>query len=337
MVKRPVITLNMIVKDEEKTLGTAIKSVKDFVSEVIIVDTGSKDCTVQVAKDLGATVDFFKWCDDFSAARNYALSLVRTPWCLWIDADDIVLNPEVLPEITEVSRRHRINGIWSTYIQDESSQQRRLQVFKTKDFRWVGVVHENPSPKNSKLCDTWLSPLSVLHRKPHERRPEAAKKYLEILESKDPNNWFGIAESYRFLAIHPEKEENRSLYQSNALECFLKASQAPGVNGHTQYLSLFYAGKLCIEIAKSSGQKELLPLGTKCLQAAHQLMPHRAEAVTLLGLVYQSIGDFDTAKKLLTEAMRLPIPDEPGLVLKHYYKEIPTEALEVIKEKSKEK
>ena len=61
-----------------------------MADEVVVVDTGSTDDTVQIAKAHGATVGHFAWCDDFAAARNASLDLATGDWILWIDADEEV-------------------------------------------------------------------------------------------------------------------------------------------------------------------------------------------------------------------------------------------------------
>ena len=63
----------MMVKDEEDFLEDALSSARDFCDEMLVVDTGSTDRTVQIAKDMGARVTHFPWCNDFSAARNETL------------------------------------------------------------------------------------------------------------------------------------------------------------------------------------------------------------------------------------------------------------------------
>ena len=59
------LSLCMIVKNEEKNLGSCLDSIKDIVDEMIILDTGSSDNTVQIAKSFGAEIHNFEWCNDF--------------------------------------------------------------------------------------------------------------------------------------------------------------------------------------------------------------------------------------------------------------------------------
>ena len=87
---KPGISLCMIVKNEERSLARCIKSVKSLVDEIIIVDTGSNDNTINIAKDLGAEIYNFEWCDDFSAARNESIKYANHQWILLLDADEFV-------------------------------------------------------------------------------------------------------------------------------------------------------------------------------------------------------------------------------------------------------
>lgn len=78
----------MIVKNEEKTLPQCLNSINKLVNEIIIVDTGSEDKTVEIAKSFGAKVYFFQWNDNFSEARNESLKYATKDWILILDADD---------------------------------------------------------------------------------------------------------------------------------------------------------------------------------------------------------------------------------------------------------
>ncbi|MCC9294201.1 glycosyltransferase [Clostridium sp. WLY-B-L2] len=82
------ISLCMIVKNEEDVLIRCLESVKYIVDEIIIVDTGSTDSTVEIAKKYGARIFYYKWDDSFSSARNYSLEKATKEWILIMDADD---------------------------------------------------------------------------------------------------------------------------------------------------------------------------------------------------------------------------------------------------------
>lgn len=88
-----MLSLSMIVRDEAQRLGACLEAVQGFVDEVVILDTGSRDDTVAIARGFGAEVHEVPWPGDFAPARNQALELVRGDWVLVLDADE-VLRPE---------------------------------------------------------------------------------------------------------------------------------------------------------------------------------------------------------------------------------------------------
>ena len=93
----PTLSLCMIVKDEEERLPRALASLcdnpdlKGLLAEVIIVDTGSKDRTMEIGRDFGARIIETPWEDNFSRARNVAVEAATSDWILFIDADDIFI------------------------------------------------------------------------------------------------------------------------------------------------------------------------------------------------------------------------------------------------------
>ena len=80
----------MIVKNEEKNMERALSWGKRIVAEQIVVDTGSTDRTVEIARQMGASVYHFPWTDDFAAAKNYALDQAGYDWIIFLDADEYV-------------------------------------------------------------------------------------------------------------------------------------------------------------------------------------------------------------------------------------------------------
>jgi glycosyltransferase involved in cell wall biosynthesis len=93
--ENPKLSVCMIVRDEEKNLPRCLKSVERVADELVIVDTGSKDNTLIIARDFGAKVFHFEWCDDFSAARNVSLKHAHGDWILSLDADEELVESSV--------------------------------------------------------------------------------------------------------------------------------------------------------------------------------------------------------------------------------------------------
>ena len=88
------VSLTMIVRDEEANIFKCLSSVAGLFDEIVVVDTGSKDRTREIAAEFGARVFDFVWVDDFAAARNAALARATGDYAFWLDADDVVDPPE---------------------------------------------------------------------------------------------------------------------------------------------------------------------------------------------------------------------------------------------------
>ncbi|HVC21296.1 MAG TPA: glycosyltransferase [Vicinamibacterales bacterium] len=90
MPDRPTLSLCLIAKNEERHLARCLGSARDLVDEIVLVDTGSTDRTVEIAASFGARVFHLAWQDDFSLARNYGLEQARGEWILALDADESI-------------------------------------------------------------------------------------------------------------------------------------------------------------------------------------------------------------------------------------------------------
>ncbi len=89
------ISLCMIVKDEEENLEKCLNSIAEVVDEIIIVDTGSTDGTVDIAEEYTNNIYYYKWDFDFSKARNFSFKKASKEFIFWLDADDIVLKDDL--------------------------------------------------------------------------------------------------------------------------------------------------------------------------------------------------------------------------------------------------
>lgn len=171
----PSISLCMIVKNEEDTLPRCLECVRDIVDEVIIVDTGSSDGTISVARKYTDKVFDFPWIDDFSAARNFSFSHAACDYILWLDADDMLLPPDAArllelkrdldPSVDVVMMRYNTgfdgNGkVTFSYFRERLSK-------RSKGFRWFEPVHEYLETYGQII----FSDISITHRKAHPSIP----------------------------------------------------------------------------------------------------------------------------------------------------------------------
>jgi len=96
----PSLSLCMIVKDEAHFLGRCLDAVKDYVDQIVVVDTGSTDATCAIARERGAEIHHFEWVEDFAAARNDSISYANGDWILVLDADEW-MEPQHMQQIRQ--------------------------------------------------------------------------------------------------------------------------------------------------------------------------------------------------------------------------------------------
>jgi len=141
-----IITLN-----EEKHLGKCLQSVKEIADEVIVVDSGSTDKTVKIAKEFGARV-FYRKFDNFANQKNYALSKAKFDWILSLDADEVIskeLSQEIKEELKDpkfdaytIPRKNIILGRFIRFTRWQPELDRHIWLWKRGRGRWKGLVHE---------------------------------------------------------------------------------------------------------------------------------------------------------------------------------------------------
>jgi glycosyltransferase involved in cell wall biosynthesis len=222
------ITLSMIVKNEEKYLQDCLESVKDLVNEIVIVDTGSTDRTIEIAKQYNTKVYNFEWINDFSAARNFALSKSTGDWILYMDADER-LDPDSKAEILRRTEKSRKIGFNCTVKSIESDGGRNNSIRYTRLFaydplvQFSGKVHEqieNSLKKSDYLIvDSKIIINHIGYNVSIDAKKGKAKRNLELLlseykQSPSPYYEFQLAHTYKII----EDEENAVKYFKRAAE-----------------------------------------------------------------------------------------------------------------------
>ncbi|MFC5401742.1 glycosyltransferase [Cohnella soli] len=159
-----MISLAMIVKNEEQYLARCIHSAAAMVDEIVVVDTGSTDRTVDIALEYGAKVFHFEWCDDFAAARNYALEMTSGKWILVLDADEyfVEANVDALRGFTSTNiQRVGVIDMVSRFVEDGQIFEGRHTVPRLfpRGITYVGRIHEQLTP----LLPRAATGLKLLH------------------------------------------------------------------------------------------------------------------------------------------------------------------------------
>lgn len=215
------ITLSMIVKNEERYLEDCLKSVNNVVDEIIIVDTGSTDNTLKIAEKFNARIFHFDWINDFSAARNFALSKSTGKWILYLDADER-LDASSAKLMLKLSENDSDIGYYCTVKSYDSEVQRNNTIRYVRFFRnhpqarFEGKVHEQITPSLERLNYKFIHSEILIHHIGYdiskEGKKQKAKRNLSLLlddyaASKNDYTLFQIAQSYHILENFSESKK----------------------------------------------------------------------------------------------------------------------------------
>lgn len=199
-MKPETVSLCMIVKNEEANLADCLASLGDFADEIIIVDTGSTDRTVEIAESFGARVEHFTWIDDFAAARNESLKYAGGDWIFWLDADDRIPpeSPAKLKQTVASGQADAYRCRMVSHIQGDppsvSTADYTLLFRNGRGIRFEGAIHETVTPNLLRQGMTVGQTNIAIHHSgyatPARLRQKAARN-LRILRrcvAQDPQN-----------------------------------------------------------------------------------------------------------------------------------------------------
>lgn len=177
------LTVIILTKNEEKTIRQVIQNAQKCADNILIVDSGSTDKTVEFAESCRTKVVYRAWDNDFAAQRNFALQHVTTPWVLYLDADEF-LDEQLISNIENVltkneekqySMLRRIHAFGFKYEHGIFKPDEVIRMFRTDSVHWDGKVHERP------VCDM-----------PKER----LKGYIEHYTYENWQDWWDKAGKY---------------------------------------------------------------------------------------------------------------------------------------------
>jgi len=224
------ISLCMIVKNEEQFLPGCLQSVRGLVGEIIVVDTGSTDRTVEIARSFGAKVFQYKWNDDFAAARNVALQHCTLPWILYLDADERI-NPEYHSEIQKAIEANQVDAFYlkvyskvSGILGNVPHIQAYPRLFKKlPGARFEGKIHEQITPSLKRLNARFKYLDVTIEHLGYDQDDEVLREkiqrnlqYLKNQVEKEPNNAYALFQLGQTYLLDGQVEQGK-IYLKRAL------------------------------------------------------------------------------------------------------------------------
>lgn len=319
----------MIMCNVEDTLDVCLSSIKGLFDKLVIVDTGSTDRSVEIARSYGAVVVHDPWRDDFSHARNIAWDLLDTEWRYWLDCDDLLLGRERFDEMVSKCIEMKLDGVILEYlyaldavgqkrlaelephilaqrvnssvVTDElrkrciTTQFRERLVRNDPTWRWHYPVHEALPAAGRRLGK--FDGVTIVHRRHVRKNPVSSGRNMRILQTvpehlRDERIWFYFGLEYATAHQYVESAQ--------AFERYLPLSTVED----ERYLALHFLGDLYRQLGD-------LDRSQACDLKAVALRPTWRDAYA--GLLQTSVVKQDWERALYYGAMcqRAEIPETP--------------------------
>jgi tetratricopeptide (TPR) repeat protein len=200
------LSLCMIVRNEAEELPRCLESVQGVVDELVVVDTGSQDGTVDVARRYGAVVREIPWQNDFAAARNASLSLASGEWILWLDADEELLpaSRQLIPALLSAADTEgyfiQLHNLLGSRVDPETEVALLFRLWRNRpEYRFVGAIHEQIAPvirsvnPQAKVAHSPLEAVHYGYLREHVAAKGKENRNLQLLEASlraQPNDPF---------------------------------------------------------------------------------------------------------------------------------------------------
>lgn len=309
------ISVCMIAKNEEQYIGECLKRLAAYDWEIVLVDTGSTDRTVEIARQYTPNIYHFDWCGNFSAARNYSISKANHDTILVVDCDEYLeadettihlltdlpgtfSHPDRIGMITRRNPSVSLQTPSAAAVSDsELVSEQIARVFHKTYIHYTGSIHEQLVPKTPGRTPDFIHlPFVFYHygysspdlkRKKAERNIRMLQKELEQCGA-DPYLYFQLGQSYFGLSQYTQ-----------ALPYFEQAL-AMDVNEQEDYVQTMIESYGYTLLALKQYQKAL------GLEGVASVFSRQADFVFLMGLIYMNNGLFDEAVQAFLKATTIP-------------------------------
>lgn len=336
-----LLSLSMIVKNEEEFLEGCLLSVQGIADEIVIVDTGSTDKTIEIAQKFGAKIYTFQWIDDFAAARNESLKHCSGKWILYLDADERlkINNPEAFRQFLSQIPED-IGGInciiesehWKLDGDTEVHRGGYPRLFRNLGFpkiQFRGRVHEQISPSILENGKSFINSDIVIEHLGYNREREVMEQKIQrnyrlLLQhvKEEPTNgyaWYQLGQTLAQMRLTKEAEDAIRL----AIQC-----------GN---LSKSVLASASATLAQLTGNQKKFEEALRWAEVSLQNAPDQIYSMHLKAYALLYLKRFEEAEKLF-EHILIKQNEKRGLPMAGFDIEIPREiilkGLEMAKNKS---
>jgi len=290
----------MIVKNEEELLEDCLKSIRCWVDEIIIVDTGSTDKTIEIAESYGAKIYHQEWEGNFSKHRNYSMEQATSDWIFIIDADERLCEEDI-PKLQGLINSDNLSivsiNVYSVYgdNQEMTTFLPSIRLFKRDlELRYQGIVHnrlEFPEDASIIRADVKLKHLGFdLSPKQMKAKFERSKALLKKQLEEDPRNAFALynlAQLYR-----GRSKDNPAEFSDEIINFAQRAVELTDPDDlHTRNLHLMSLDQLAWAYFYKKDYRAALEYAEKALRHKQDYL----DPLLLLGHIYTHTQQIDNA------------------------------------------
>ncbi len=303
------ISLCIITKNNESTLRNCLNSVKNLVSEIILVDTGSTDNTKTIAKEFTDKIYSFDWKNNFSEAKNFALERASKEWVLVLDADEVISEKDFKKIIGLIEHKSYLGFSfiqrnytnepgsfnWVSSKDDEYpeskvafgySPTKMIRFFKNiPEIRFTGVVHDSVEKSLVKIGKFAETDIPIHHFGLLNRGKDRMEFYLEL----EKNNYKG-----GFFQDYQIGSQLNTLNKLDEAEEYLKKSVKDNPSFAQSWLEL---GIVALKKNQLSEAKENIEKAEN-LQSSPMVFNY-------LGIIYGKLDEFNKSVEYFKKAINL--------------------------------
>lgn len=185
------LSICIITKNEQENIERCLKSLMPYEMEIIVADTGSIDNTKDIVQRYTDKVFDFEWCDDFAAAKNFAISKTSNDYIIMLDSDEYIDKFEESELIRTIGNnsdkvgRIQIKNVFKKTDPCKESREWVSRIFNKKSYHYEGRIHEQIVRYDGKEYDTFQAPVTIIHTGydlTEKEKSAKAKRNISLLE-----------------------------------------------------------------------------------------------------------------------------------------------------------